>query len=334
MVDQLQAAGMSQRGALDLLGIATSTWHYRHQPRHSVTKPVPHRRRAYPNRLTGRETTQIIEALDHGFAAGLSVYSCWHQALDQGKPIASLSSWYRIARTHLSPQRPTRARKTRPARAMPYFQATRPNQVWCWDITKLPGPYLGVVYNLYTIIDAYSRKIIGWHLAASEKDSLARDMFTQAITNEAMIPDMVHSDGGASMTSRALADLYREHGITRSINRPRVSNDNPFIESWFKTLKYRPGRPRYFTSLDHAIDWVGPQIEFYNTHHRHSSLEGHTPASVHDGTWTHIHAQRQATLTALASQHPNRYTQPPQLKTLYATVTLNTPNTGQRLQTG
>lgn len=333
LVAQLRMFGMSLRAVLALLGIARSTWQYRHRPRPRKTAPIRQVDRAYPNRVSPAEQDQIVALLQAGFTAGRSVYSSWHQALDAGDPIASLATWHRLARTRCAQQRPVRRRSRRRTCQMPQFEATRPNQVWCWDITKLPGKYRNQWLNLYLVIDAFSRTIVAWRVETHERDELAKEMFETAIAEQGTRPEIVHSDGGPSMMSDTLADFYRTLGITRSRNRPRVSNDNPHAESWFKTAKYGPEYPGWFADLAHARTWADTMITGYNTQHHHSSLEGHTPQSVHDGTWTATHHARQATLTKLAARHPERYTTPPTLKTPYASTVLNTNRPTERLQT-
>lgn len=207
-------------------------------------------------------------------------------------------------------------------------------QVWSWDITKLPGPYRGVTYDFYVTLDLFSRAIVGWRVEDGESDALAADMFRTAFTAHGAVPRVVHSDGGPAMTSKTVTVLLRDLGITTSRNRPRVSNDNPFSESAFKTCKYRPTYPGWFPSLDAARAWAGEFVTWYNTDHRHSSLEGHTPASVHDGTWAAVHHRRQQALDGLYAAHPHRFTRRPTAKTPLATVTINQPKTNHRLQTG
>lgn len=178
-----------------------------------------------------------------------------------------------------------------------------------------------------------SRYVVGWRLEWTEDDVLAKEMFQTAFATQQAHPKIVHSDGGPSMMSDTLNELYASLGITRSKNRPRVSNDNPYSEAWFKTAKYQKRYPGWFHDLDHARDWATTMITEYNTHHHHSALEGHTPASVHDGTWTQIHKNRQATLNTLAAANPHRYRQLPRLKTPFAIVRLNLEKSTDRLQT-
>jgi putative transposase len=333
-VAELKAAGYSQRQALNTAGISRSAWQYRSTPRAKAPIAVPHSARRSAAWLGDEEITTIIGSLQRSFRKGQSVYQGFYQALDAGAPVASLSSWYRIAGTYLGPERPVRARRSHKHHPVPEVSATGPGQVWSWDITALKGPYRGVNYQAYVIIDIFSRKIIGHRVEERETEQLAKDMFTTAFSNEGTTPGFVHSDGGPSMTSKALTKHLRaDHGIELSRNRPRVSNDNPFSESWFKTAKYAIGYPSYFPDLETAREYINDFITWYNAQHRHCSLEGHTPASVHDGTWITIHHHRQQHLNALATEHPQRYTTETRLKAPKAQVGINTPKSTQRLTT-
>lgn len=336
LVGELIAAGWSQTRALRLLGIATSSWHRRTYGRPAgpgTTKP--HTQRRSDSWLTDAEIAQITDLLTAAFADHKSVYQGYYEALDRGCPIASLASWYRIARAYLEALRPVRTRRNRRKTAgMPQWEATGVMQVWSWDITYLPGPYRGVNYAFYVAIDVFSRKIVACRVEESEDDQLAREMFDQAFTTLQAVPRIVHSDGGASMTSKTLTTLFQDLGITTSRNRPRVSNDNPYSESAFKTAKYRPDCPRHFNTLEHARAWATAFVDYYNNHHRHSSLEGHTPASIHDGTWIHTHHARQATLDQNYTAHPGRYSRPPKVTPPPGLVALNPTKPEHRLQTG
>ncbi len=336
LVGALQTEGLSQTKALKLIGLAASTWHYRRHPRPKTASMVAHTQRRCDSWLTEQETAALIAKINEGFEAKKSVHQAYYEALDAGDPVASLKSWYRVARRHLDACRPIRRSRAHRRTAMPQWQADAPGQVWSWDITMLPGPYVGVSYCLYAVLDVFSRKIVAWRVEESEVDELAAEMFTNAL--EALTDDqrpwLVHSDRGASMTSLAVGKVLHDFGAALSRNRPRVSNDNPFSEAWFKTAKYRPGYPPYFHDVEHARAWAANLIEEYNNHHRHSSLAGHTPASVHDGTWTTIHHQRQTVLDQLYQANPGRYRQPPQAQTPMGTVVLNHPKPKHRLQTG
>lgn len=333
LVGELIAAGRSQRSALELAGVARSAWHYRTQPRPRVPDPVPHTDRRSAAWLSVAEQEAITVKLRAAFAQGASVYQGFYEALDAGDPVASLSSWHRIAR-RLEPDRPRQRRATHPASAVPSLVATAPCQVWSWDITKLKGPYRGVCFEFYVALDVFSRMIVAWRVEEHEKDHLARQMFQQAFDEHQAQPLVVHSDGGPSMTSKTLTTFFRDLGIELSRNRPRVSNDNPYSESLFKTAKYLPGYPAYFTTIEHARGWAIDFVHWYNHQHRHTGLEGHTPATVHNGTWTQIHAQREQTLHALHAAHPDRFHHRPALKTPMAQVAINHQIDNNRLQTG
>ena len=327
-------AGWSQRAALSVLGLSGSTWHYRTRPRARAVDPVPHTARVARHWLEPAEQDAILALLVTAFAAGKAVYQGFYEALDAGDPVASLSTWHRLARAHLGAARPVRRRRTHRASAIPQLCATGVLQVWSWDITKLPGPYRGINYDFYVAVDVFSRAIVAWRVEDRESDQLAADMFRAALDACGGRPRVVHSDGGPSMTSKTVTELLRDLGIQTSRNRPRVSNDNPYSESLFKTAKYRPGYPRWFATLADARAWAEDFVTWYNTSHRHSALEGHTPASVHDGSWVQAHHARQATLDQLYAQRPHRFSTPPILKTPLAAATINQPKTRDRLQTG
>lgn len=333
LVTALTAAGLSQRRALGLAGLSRSSWHYRTRPRPRVANPVPHTARRAASWLSGPERDAIVAKLGAAFEQGWSVYHGFYQALDAGDPVASLSSWYRIARA-LEPQRPTRRRARHRSSAIPALVADAPLQVWSWDITKLKGPYRGVSYELYVVVDVFSRMIVAWRLEEHEDDELARDMFQAAFDRHGARPQVVHSDGGPAMKSNTLTGLFRDLGVEVSRNRPRVSNDNPYSESLFKTAKYTPTYPAYFHSPEQARAWSERFVRWYNHQHYHSGLEGHTPANVHDGTWIQVHHQRVATMTALHAAHPERFTKPPVIKTPMAHVAINHEISTDRLQTG
>lgn len=334
LVTALKTAGLSQRAALGLLGISRGSWHQRSNPRPRRPEAVPHTQRRSASWLSSQEVAAIVAPLTVAFTDGKSVYQAFYEALDAGNPVASLSSWYRTARAHLEPVRPVRRRTKRRTCAMPQWDATGPMQVWSWDVTKLKGPYTWSWFDFYVAIDVFSRKIVGWRVEHAEDDDLAKEMFETAIADhDGVVPRIVHSDGGAIMNSKTIKKLFRDLHIDMTKNRPRVSNDNPFSESWFKTGKYRPSTPPFFEDIEQARTWASELVPWYNTEHRHSGLEGHTPISVHDGTWLQAHHVRQGHMDALRAAHPERYPKPIRLKTPYAHVTLNTERPDDRLTT-
>lgn len=334
LVLALVSAGLSQRAALALAGMSRSTWHYRTHPRPRVVEPVPHTARVAPSWLTASEQDLIAVKLQAAFNSGESVYQAFYDALDAGEPVASLSSWYRIARARLDAQRPVRRARKHRATAIPTLVVEAPLRAWSWDITHLKGPYRRVSYQLYLALDVFSRLVVAWRVEAREDDELAREMFAEAFTRHGACPRVIHSDGGPAMTSKTLTALFSELGVEISRNRPRVSNDNPYSESLFKTAKYAPTYPDYFTDIDHARVWAAAFIHWYNHRHHHAGLEGHTPADVHYGTWRAVHTQRVAAMEQLYAAHPDRFTQPPTIRTPMAQVAINHPTTDERLQTG
>jgi len=199
-----------------------------------------------------------------------------------------------------------RAQATHPPRVKPELVATRPGQVWSWDITKLRGPQRGVYYDLYVVLDIFSRYVVAWTVAAREDAQIAKSMLEEAMGVHG-IPDVVHADRGTSMTSKPVAQLLVDLSVTRSHSRPHVSNDNPYSEAQFKTLKYAPVFPGEFGCLADARAFCARFFGYYNHEHRHCGIGLHTPASVHYGTATEVRAQRQATLDAAYAAHPDRF---------------------------
>ncbi|UAL30385.1 DDE-type integrase/transposase/recombinase [Nocardioides rotundus] len=191
-----------------------------------------------------------------------------------------------------------------------------------------------MTYQLYLALDVFSRMVTGWRVETREDDDLAAEMFENAFTVRGVLPRIIHSDGGPSMTSRTLGDLFAELGIEVSRNRPRVSNDNPYSEALFKTAKYTPDYPAFFNDLDHARSWASDFVEGYNHRHHHGGLEGHTPHDVHHGTWTGVHHRRQNTMDALYAAHPERFASPPRVRTPMAQVAINQKTNRDRLHAG
>lgn len=169
--------------------------------------------------------------------------------------------------------------------------------------------------------------MVAWRVEHTESGDHAKEMFDAAFTTHGGQPRIVHSDGGTSMTSDALTKLFRLLGIEVSRNRPRVSNDNPYAESWFMTAKYAPTLPESFDTIEQARAWVAEFIAYYNHQHRHSGLAGHTPATVHDGTWVDVQQARQDTMDALRRANPARYRRPLKLAVPYPSFTLNITQT-------
>lgn len=310
--------------ACQLMGVSRPTW-YRHRSPQAVKAPaIPQKERAQPATLTGQERARIKSFLVDEEYADLSVSQVFYRALDQGVYVASESSWHRVARaSKLNGDR--RVLATHKAAVIPELCASRPNQVWSWDITVLRSVDRGRNFRLYVILDVFSRYVVGWRLEPSEGTLEAIDMITGALAREQTIPEVLHADRGSVMTSTDMSKYLAKIGIIQSHSRPRVSNDNPFSESQFKTMKYDLGYPRHFTDIEQAREWTTGFIHAYNTEHRHSGIGYYTPESVHDGTWRVFQKRRQTTLDAAWKAHPHRHHQRPQAHTVHAESWINKP---------
>jgi len=209
----------------------------------------------------------------------------------------------------------------------PELLATEPNQVWSWDITKLAGPYKWSWFHLYVILDVFSRYALGWAVAPRETARLAEDLIAECCSVEGITKGQltVHADRGTSMTSKTVALLLADLGVTKSHSRPHVSNDNPFSESQFKTLKYCPSFPERFANIEHARAFTDGFFGYYNHEHRHTGLGLMTPADVHFGRAEKVIAARQGVLDDFYARHPERFRRPPQAPQLPEAVWINKP---------
>lgn len=247
------------------------------------------------------------------------------QLLDEGIYLGSISTIYRVLNENR--QVKDRRRQARhPARAIPELVAAGPGQVYSWDITKLSGPIKGKYFDCYVMIDIFSRYIVGAHVHASESGQLAVEMMKE-IFGVHGTPMVVHADRGTSMTSKTVAALLFDLEVTRSHSRPRVSNDNPFSEAWFKTLKFAPVFPENFASVGEARTFMATFVEGYNHTHRHTGIGLNTPADVHYGLAAGKALQRSATLAAARAHNPERFatTTDPKILTLPDTIWINKP---------
>jgi putative transposase len=320
-----------------MIDLSRSTWHYRSNPRPKVTAPLPHKDRAYPSRIPDADRAVIQDRITAGWQAGTSVDYSFATAWDAGVMVASRRSWWRIAAAIVDqsarPVAPTRSASTTPRQA-PVLKATGPQQIWSWDITDLRTPWRGVAFKAYSIIDIYSRMIVGWRVEERESDHLAVEMFTDAFACRGL-PAVVHADSGSAMRSTDLKDLLATLGIAQTHNRPRVSNDNPFSESEFRTMKYRPNYPGTFTDIGGARAWVSAYLSWYNQHHRHSGIALFTPSEVHNGQWTRRWQTRDQALQAYYDDYPERFRRRPRTSSPNPIVGINLPAKTEtdRLQT-
>ncbi len=273
-----------------------------------------------PNALTPEERDRVLRLLRSPGYRDLAVAQVWAMLLDDGRYLCSQSTMHRLLR-EAGENRDRRRQRTHPAKTKPHLVARAPLTVWSWDITKLPGPARGVYFDCYVVIDIFSRYVVGWTVAAAEDSVIAKDLIADAIARQGVRPGQltIHADRGTSMTSKTVAQLLEDLGVTRTHSRPHVSDDNPYIEAHFKTLKYCPAWPGYFEDLDGARAWCEQFFDYYNHLHRHRALGLHTPASVHYGTAVEIRAQRAVTLDAAYVANPARFAArptPPKLPTV------------------
>ena len=288
-----------------ILGKSRATL-YRHRnprpPLHGPRQPFHH-----PAELSDAERERVLAVLDSPRFADKSVGQVWATLLDEGVYLCSQATMYRLLRER-GETGERRAQAVRPAMRKPELEADGPNQVWSWDITKLKGPARGVYYLLYVIIDIFSRKAVHWEIWPTENGTLAKEFIQNAIAaNHGIPPAAIHADRGTSMTSNTVTGLLALLGIDQSHSRPHVSNDNPYSEAQFKTLKYCPAFPGRFGSIEDANAFCTQFFTYYNHEHRHSGIGMHTPASVHHGTAAAIQARRTATLHTAFLAHPERF---------------------------
>jgi putative transposase len=293
--------------------------HYREAqgPRHGPPPP----RCSPQNKLSDAEFDALLALLRSEEFVDLAPAQVWAMLLDAGTYMASISTMYRVLRSH-DEVRERRRQATHPARVRPELVARGPNQVWSWDISKLKGPSKGVYYDLYVIIDIFSRYVVGWMVAPTETAELAKAFIADTLAAHGVTRDVltIHADRGTSMTSKPVAVLLAELGVTRTHSRPHVSNDNPYSEAAFKTLKYCPAFPERFGSIHDARAFCAEFFEYYNHHHRHSGIALHTPASMHFGTADDVQTARTEVLHAAYTANPRRFCNrrpaPPKMPTI------------------
>jgi putative transposase len=297
----LTGAGTPTRAASALTGIARAV------ADRDATGPTgrqPGRPRP-ANALTAAERAAVLATLNSPEFIDAAPAQVYAALLDQGVYLASIATMYRILREHAQ-VRERRRLARHPARARPELVATGAGQVYSWDITKLKGPTKGCYYDAYVMIDIYSRYIVGVRVHARESGPLAQEMMREVFGAHG-VPHVVHADRGTSMTSKSVAELLEDLDVTRSLSRPRTSNDNPYSEAWFKTLKYAPVFPDRFDSLAHARRFMTDFVTWYNQAHRHAGIGMHTPSHVHHKRHHAVRAAREQTLARARAAHPERF---------------------------
>jgi len=301
-------------GACEALGVARSTLYRWRRPVTSRPKRRPRPHRA----LDETEREQVVGALHSERFVDKAPAAVWATLLDEGIYYCSVRTMYRVLAEH-GEVRERRNQLRHPNYRKPELLAEAPNQVWSWDITKLRGPVKWTYYYLYVILDIFSRYVTGWMLAHRESAELARRLIAESCRKQDIEPGQltIHADRGSSMRSKSVALLLADLGVTKTHSRPHVSNDNPYSESQFKTLKYCPQFPRRFGSIEDARLFSRNFFDYYNLEHRHSGIGLMTPAVVHQGRAEQLNAARRHTLLAAHRAHPERFVrgkpQPPVL---------------------
>ncbi len=300
------AEQVGTKQACSLVGLARATHYRRRKPK------VPASQRAVrmgpPNALSEAERVEVLSVLHAPEHCDLAVAQVWARVLDNGTYLCSQATMHRILRAAGEGQ-DRRGQRTHPAKKIPELMARQPNEVWSWDITKLKGPARRIYYDLYVVLDIYSRYVVNWLLAAIEDAELAKALLEDAIVLQGVNANQltIHADRGGAMRSKPVSQLLVNLGVVRSHSRPHVSNDNPFSEAQFKTMKYCPQFPERFDSIEQARDFCVDFFGHYNHIHHHSGIALHTPASVHYGTDTEIRAKRQATLDEVFAANQIRF---------------------------
>ena len=308
-------------------GWPRSSW-YRAHRRSPAPPPVPRPApRPQPRALSPVERQQVLDTLHAERFWDQAPASVYATLLDEGTYLASIATMYRLLR-QAGETGDRRRHATHPARVKPELVATAPNQCWSWDITKLHGPAKWTYYYLYVLLDIYSRYVVGWMVASREAASLAERLLGDAIAAQGVGPDQlgVHADRGTSMTSKPVAMLLADLGVTKSHSRPHVPDDNPYSESQFKTLKHHPAFPDRFGSIQDARAFCQGFFRWYNVEHRHSGIGLLTPADVHHGRAAQIITARGVVLDGAFVAHPERFVRkPPQPPRLPEQVWINKP---------
>jgi putative transposase len=315
------------RPACRALGASVATVYRRRRP----PEPRPPRPRPAPDRaLTTAERERVLEVLHSERFVDSSPAQVWATLLDEGTYLASERTMYRLLAAKHGGVRERRDQLTHPGYAKPELLAERPNELWSWDISKLKGPAKWTYFYLYVILDVFSRYVVAWTVQHRENGQLAKTLIEQATEQQQITPRVLtlHADRGGPMRGKPVAFLLADLGVTKTHSRPYTSSDNPYSEAHFKTLKYRAEFPDRFDSIEQARDFCRGFFDWYNHQHRHSGIGLMTPAAVHHGHASELHAARARVLEAAYERYPERFVRkapvPPELPTA---AWINKPDT-------
>jgi putative transposase len=304
-VESLAGKGHSVLSACDYLSLSRATYYRDINPTPSSQESP---RGVHPSSLTFAEEQQVIAELNSDRFSDVAIPQVYATLLDEGQYFCSQSTMYRLL--HANEMLKERRRLTpRTHYPRPELLATAPNQVWSWDITKLKGPVKWSYFYLYVILDIFSRMVVGWLVAERERSDIARELIEECCIRQAIQPGQLtlHADRGSSMQSKPVAHLLSDLGVTKSHSRPYVSDDNPFSESNFKTLKYRPEFPDRFGSIEDSRSLCRDFFPWYNDVHHHSGIAMLTPSEMHYGRGEDVLKARHATMMQAFAANPRRF---------------------------
>lgn len=320
------------KSACIAFGVNERTYRHRRQkregrlPKRSRSSPRPRKR--HPAAMSAEEKLRVLDELCSPRFYDDSPAQVFHTLLDEGEYLCSVRQMYRLLEDHgLLYERRRGGHARRGLHPIPMLEASSPNECWTWDITKLRGPAKGVFFFLYSIIDIFSRQVMGWTIATRESERVARSLITQTCEREGVDPGQLtlHADRGSPMIAGSVAELLESLGVAKSHSRPRVSNDNPYSEANFKTLKYHHAYPDRFGSIQDAKAWCREFFAWYNHQHYHSGIGYLRPADLHNGRHHEILEKRQRVLDHARADNPERFQKRPQPATPPKRAWINRP---------
>ena len=305
--------------ACEAFGVSRASYYRKQSPHHlRIVKTV--KSSSSPRALSHEERQSVLDTLHSKRFVDKAPHSVYASLLDEGSYLCSIRTMYRILETSKEVKE-RRNQRRHPNYTKPELLATAPNEVWSWDITKLKGPVKWSYFHLYVIIDIFSRCVVGWMVAHRESAELAKKLIRESCEKQGIEDGqlILHADRGSSMKSKAVALLLSDLGVTKTHSRPHTSNDNPYSESQFKTMKYRPEFPKRFGSIEDARSFCQDFFGWYNKEHRHSGIGLFTPDDVHYGRTQEIQQTRQEALLKAYRLNPERFVKkipvPPELPT-------------------
>jgi putative transposase len=322
------ATQIGVKSACEVLHVPRSQVYRQRQPKvEPAPRPTPAHALSYAERRQVRATLNSERFMDQ---TPRQVYAA---LLDEGSYLCHWRTMYRILAAH-GEVCERRLIRRHPVYKKPELLATGANQVWSWDITSLRAEATWIHYPLYTVLDIFSRYVVGWMIAEVESSDLAKQLIAETVRKQGIQPDQLtlHADNGSPMKGKPLSQLLLDLGITKSHSRPHTSDDNPFSEAQFKTMKYRPDYPDRFSSIDTARQWARTFFAWYNTQHYHSGLNLLTPASVHYGEAIAVQQHRQSVMLAAFQACPERFRAGlPMMKGAPTAVYINPPKPAEYL---